>query len=245
MMETMDAALKLFILGVTVSFGPCLAHCSLVILPYIAGTARGWKEGLKAILIFMLVRMTVYGIFGLLAGLIGRAIVGQLIQFEPQMVLVGGGFIAFLGLYIIFNKNELHRCRLTSSKRGATATGDAGETCGSGHRKQNMLASSSRHSSISDGGKGSALLGLFTGVLPCLPLLGVLAFIALYAQDLWQGAFYGMAFGSGKLISPLIPLAMLAGAAPALLRRYNRVLRYFTRLCGVVLLFIGVSLIIF
>lgn len=227
----MDVALKLFILGVTVSFGPCLAHCSLVILPYIAGTAHGWKEGLKSILVFLLVRLAIYGLFGLLAGLIGRAVIIHLLQFEPQMIFIGSGFITFLGLYVIFKKEGLHNCQLTSNKHDGIV--DLGQgLCQRAFRNRN------------DGGKGSALLGLFTGVVPCLPLLGVLTFIALYAQDFWQGAFYGLAFGGGKFISPLIPLSILAGAAPALFGRYNRVFHYFTKLCGFMLLFIGISLLV-
>jgi sulfite exporter TauE/SafE len=92
--------------------------------------------------------------------------------------------------------------------------------------------------------RGSALLGLFAGILPCLPLLGVLTFTALYARDLWEGAFYGLAFGAGKLFSPLIVLGMLAGSAPALLSRYGRAFSYFAKLCGVVLIVIGISLIV-
>ena len=209
----MEEALMLFILGITVSFGPCIAHCSLVILPYIATTTKNWKDGLKAILIFSVARLAIYGALGLLAGLLGRAIIEQLLQFEIEIMIAGGVIIASLGLYIFLRKNETSRCRAAAC----------------GHRA---------------GIKGSALLGLFAGVLPCLPLLGVLTFTALYAQDLWQGAFYGLAFGAGKFFSPLIVLGMLAGSAPALLTRYGRAFSYFTRLCGAVLILIGFSLIV-
>ncbi|MCL0095823.1 sulfite exporter TauE/SafE family protein [Dehalococcoidia bacterium] len=202
--------LKLFILGITVSFGPCIAHCSLVILPYIATTTQNWKGGLRAILTFSIARLAIYGALGLLAGLAGRAIIEHLLQFELQIMVAGGVLIASLGLYIFLRKNE------TSHRRCA-------------HRADI---------------RGSALLGLFAGILPCLPLLGVLTFTALYAQDVWQGAFYGLAFGAGKLFSPLIVLGMLAGSVPALLTRYGRAFSYFTKLCGAVLILIGFSLIV-
>ena len=211
----MEEALMLFILGITVSFGTCIAHCSLVILPYIAATTQSWKGGLKAILTFSVARLAIYGALGLLAGLLGRTIVERLLQFELQIMVVGGVIIASLGLYIFLRKNETSHCRVA--------------TCGSAHRA---------------GIRGPALLGLFAGVLPCLPLLGVLTFTALHAQDVWQGAFYGLAFGAGKLFSPLIVLGILAGSAPAFLSRYGRAFSYFTRLCGVVLIFIGISLIV-
>jgi sulfite exporter TauE/SafE len=211
----MEEVLTLFILGITVSFGPCIAHCALVILPYIAATTQNWKDGLKAILTFSVARLFIYGALGLLAGLLGRAIIEQLLQFEPQIMVAGGILIASLGLYTLLRKNELSHCR--------------GDACRFAQR-----------GSI----RGSALLGLFAGILPCLPLLGVLTFTALYARDLWEGTLYGMAFGAGKLFSPLIVLGILAGSAPALLSRYGRAFSYFTKLCGVVLILIGGSLII-
>lgn len=209
----MEEVLKLFILGITVSFGPCIAHCSAVILPYIATTTRNWKGGLRAILAFSFARLAIYVALGLLAGLLGRVIIEQLLQFELQIMVAGGIIIISLGLYIFLRKNEESYCQAVAC----------------GHRA---------------GTGGSALLGLFAGILPCLPLLGVLTFTALYAQNLWQGAFYGLAFGAGKFFSPLIVLGMLAGSAPALLARYGRAFSYFNRLCGAVLIIIGISLIV-
>jgi sulfite exporter TauE/SafE len=211
----MEEVLKLFILGITVSFGPCIAHCSLVILPYIATTTQNWKGGLRAILAFSVARLAIYGALGLLAGLLGRAIIEQLLRFEFEIMVSGGVIIASLGLYIFLRKNETSPCQAAACE-------------------------SARRAGI----RVPALLGVFAGVVPCLPLLGVLTFTALYAQDLWQGAFYGLSFGAGKLFSPLIVLGILAGSAPALVSRYSRAFSYFTRLCGVVLILIGVSLII-
>jgi sulfite exporter TauE/SafE len=210
----MDEALKLFVLGITVSFGPCVAHCSLVILPYIATTAQDWKGGLKAVVTFSLVRLVVYGALGLLAGLVGQAVIGQLLEFERYIMVAGGALVVALGLYTVLRTREVSPCRDGACQLAPRA-------------------------SI----RGSALLGLVAGALPCLPLLGVLTFTALHAQGLWEGGFYGLAFGSGKLFSPLIVLGVLAGGAPALLSRYGKVWGYFTKLCGIVLIVIGASLI--
>lgn len=207
----MDEVLKLFALGITVSFGPCIAHCSSVILPYIATTTQNWKDGLRAILTFSLARLFIYGALGLLAGLAGRVIIEQLLEFEPQIMVAGGVLITSLGLYIFLRKNKTPRCQTAACEHRA-------------------------------GIRGSAFLGLFAGILPCLPLLGVLTFTALYARDMWQGAFYGSAFGAGKFFSPLIVLGILAGSAPTLLSRHSRAFNYFTKLCGIVLVVIGISL---
>lgn len=211
----MQVAVGLFFLGFSASFGPCIAHCSLLILPHIAGTTTGWREGLRAILAFSFVRMGIYGVMGLLAGLLGRIFIAHLLRFERLIMVFGGLAIACVGMYIICGRRRAHSCRSASHKGVLNA-----------------------------GVKGAALLGLSAGVLPCLPLLGALTYIALHAQDPWQGALYGLSFGMGKLISPLIPLGMLAAGAPALLSRYNRALHYFTKLCGLILLAIGGRLVL-
>lgn len=208
-----QAAVSLFVLGFSASFGPCMTHCSLLILPHIAGTARGWKAGLKAILAFSFVRMAIYTVMGLLSGLLGRIFIEQLMRFERLIMIIGGLVVASIGLYIVFGRKKAGHCRAGS------------------------------HRFVPNGTKGAALLGLCAGVLPCLPLLGTLTYIALHAQHPLQGALYGMAFGMGKVISPLIPLGIMAAATPALFVRYNRVLTGFAKVCGIVLFFIGARLV--
>ena len=91
---------------------------------------------------------------------------------------------------------------------------------------------------------GPVMLGLTVGIMPCLPFLGVLTYIALRATNLWQGAFYGLAFGMGEFISPLIPLGVLASVLPAGLIKNTGVYGFFSRLCGVILFLIGINLIV-
>ncbi len=213
----MSNAIELFIIGITVSFGPCLAICSPVILPYIAATRRGWRQGLAAILIFSFSRLVSYSVLGLLAGLFGGLISIWLRQFDYVIFLIGGMFVSLLGILIIFGKTyQSHLCQKNSN-----------------------------HNFTGKGIKGPIMLGLFAGILPCLPLLAVLSYIALRAADLWQGAFYGMAFGSGKIISPLIPLGVLASILPAKLIKKHKLFTFFSRICGVILLIIGINLIIY
>lgn len=211
----MSTTVELFIIGITVSFGPCLAFCSPVILPYIAATRQGWREGLRTTLLFLFARLVAYCLLGLLAGLFGRLLTEWLRQFGYLVFLVGGLFISLLGLLIIFGGDYHHHfCQ--------------------------VLRSYAVDNSI----KGPILLGLTVGILPCLSLLGVLAYIALQAQNLWQGGFYGFAFGVGKFISPLIPLGILASALPTGLIKNHRIYGFFSRLCGFILFLIGVNLIV-
>jgi len=211
----MSTAIELFIIGITVSFGPCLLFCSPVILPYIAATRKGWREGLGAVLIFLLARLIAYVLLGLLAGLLGELFAERFHQFDYLIFLGGGIFISLLGLFIIFGKDyHYHLCQVL------------------------------RRQIVDNSIKGSIMLGLIAGILPCLPFLGVLAYIALKAEGLWQGAFYGLAFGMGKFISPLIPLGALVSALPAGLIKNQRIYTFFSRLCGFVLFLIGVNLIV-
>lgn len=209
----MSTAIELFIIGITVSFGSCLAFCSPMILPYIAATRRGWKEGLVAILTFSFTRLITYCLLGLLAGLFGRLLTERLHQFDYLIFLGGGLFITLLGLLIILGKEPHHH-----------------------------LCQVLRRHAVDSSVNGPIMLGLFVGILPCLPLLGVLAYIALRTQNLWQGAFYGLAFGMGKFISPLIPLGVLASALPERLIKNHRIYGLFSRLCGVILFLIGIGL---
>ncbi len=212
--NNMSTAIELFIIGITVSFGPCLAFHSPVILPYIAATRKGWREGLKAILIFLLTRLFVYILLGLLAALLGGLLTRVLHQFGYLVFLIGGLFISLLGLLIIFGKDPRH-----------------------------YFCQALRKQIVDNSSRGPILLGLT--ILPCLPLLAVLSYIALEAQNLWQGAFYGLAFGMGKFISPLIPLSVLASVLPAGLIKNSGVYGFFSRLCGLILFFIGVNLVVF
>lgn len=219
----MSIPIELFIIGMTVSFGPCLLFCSPVILPYIAATRKGWREGLGAVLIFLLARLVAYVLLGLLAGLLGGLLTKLLHRFGYLVFLFGGLFISLVGLLIIFGKEPFHHPRLP---------GCSGQVC-------QIL----RRQVVDSRIKGPAILGLTIGVLPCLPLLGVLAYITLKAQNLWQGAFYGLAFGMGKFISPLILLGILASTLPAGLIKSHRIYGFFSRICGFILFLIGVNLI--
>lgn len=210
----MKEVFELFIIGMTVSLGPCLAFCSPVILPYIAATRKGFKEGLSAILIFSFTRLIVYCILGLLAVSLGRILIQWFQRFGYWVSLSGGLFISLVGLVIIFKGSYSHYfCQLLGKQF-----------------LDNHL-------------KGPLLLGLTVGILPCLPILGVLAYIALKAQSLWQGFLFGLAFGAGKFISPLIPLGVLASSLPVGLIKNQRIYNFFSRLCGIILFLIGVNLI--
>ena len=209
----MSTTIEFFIIGISVSFGPCLAFCSPLILPYIAATRRGWKEGLVAILTFSFAQLVIYVLLGLLAAQLGNLLTEWLHQFEYIFFIVGGLFISLIGFLIILGKDYHHH-----------------------------LCQALRRHTLDNNLKGPIMFGLIVGILPCLPLLGVLAYIALKTQNLWQGAFYGLIFGIGKLISPIILLGVLSSTLPERLIKNNKVYNLFSRICGFILFFIGVNI---
>jgi thiol:disulfide interchange protein DsbD len=52
--------------------------------------------------------------------------------------------------------------------------------------------------------------GMFIGLSPCAPLLGVLS-LAILSQSAIQGLLMGLSFGIGTLLSPMLLLGLFAG----------------------------------
>ncbi len=211
----MKISLELFLLGFTTSFGPCLVFCGPIIFPYIACTKKGWKEGLFTIMLFSLSRLNFYTFFGLVVGMVGIFVVNILHQHIKLLFILGGIFISFLGVLIVFNQNPQHYlCQLISKKHLTNKYSDA------------------------------ILLGLVVSALPCLPVLGVFSYIALESKNLFQGAIWGFSFGMGKLLSPLILFGALSGEVSRKLLHSPRTYNIFKFFCGLLLFLIGAQLII-
>lgn len=88
------------------------------------------------------------------------------------------------------------------------------------------------------------LLGIMIGLAPCLPLFGVLTYIAFNSQNFLHGAFLGLTFGMGALISPLILIGPLAGGTATLLLKKPLVYKIFGYLCGLILIYLGIGMVI-
>ncbi len=211
----MSPAFELFILGITVSSGHCLLFCSPLILPYIAATKKGWGDGILAMLSFSLGHLVMSILWGGLAGLLGNLLVLRVHQFDHIVFLGGGLFISLVGILIILSEERLHPfCQVL--KRGTIETRF----------------------------KGPLILGLILGSLPCLSLSGVLACITLKAQGFYHGLFLGLAFGVGRVFSPLIFLGVLASGLPQGLIKSPKAKTLFGKACGLILLLVGVHLIL-
>lgn len=207
----------MFITGVALSWGPCLSFCAPILLPYIAATQKGWLGGLKISLTFSLARIVPYVILSLISATLGQFLIRRFYESQQGLVIyiVVGVFISLLGIIIVIGRSaHLHFC--LPFKKIDSETGV----------------------------KEMILLGLMVGFAPCLPLLGVLAYIAFNSQNFLQGVFLGLTFGAGTLISPLILFGLLTGETARLLLKRPLVYKIFSRICGLILMYLGISMVI-
>ncbi len=210
-------SLRILATGFTVGFGPCLAFCAPIVLPIIATTADNHRQGLTAALVFSLGRALSYIFLGLLAGWSIRLL--DPVLNEPGWKLFfslasGSLLLLFGGLILLGKDTSLRYCR-------------------------------NFHKYFVDKRQPSMfILGILIGFTPCLPLLGILTYIANRAANAWQGAVMGASFGLGTLVSPLLLAGMLAGAVPGKLDRLARIQKLFNQLCALLLILWGILLLL-
>ncbi len=211
----MEEHTALFFTGLTMGVGPCLAFCAPILLPYIAGSKRSWLGGLKDVLIFSASRVVIYGLLGLLASSVGYFLIEVISSSSLNLVkyLGAGIFVSILGIIMTLGRTRLPFCHIF-------------------HRE-----------TIERSTKSMILLGILIGVSPCLPLLGALTTIAGLAKGPLVGAFWGLSFGLGTVISPLIILALVAGGLGKLLSLKPILHQVASRICGLFLIYFGIRLI--
>jgi sulfite exporter TauE/SafE len=90
----------------------------------------------------------------------------------------------------------------------------------------------------------SFLLGVFIGLTPCAPLIGILTYIACKSDNVFYGFFNGFVFGSGTFFSPLIFLGLFSGFFSSYISKTGRFFLIFKIIANVVLIYFGLKLII-
>lgn len=88
------------------------------------------------------------------------------------------------------------------------------------------------------------IFGIAIGLIPCLPFLSALSYIGLVSRK-WPDSFiYSLIFGLGTAVSPLFILSIFTGLIPRILREKNRAYNIFNSLCGLIISFLGLRLIL-
>ena len=214
----MSVAIELFTAGLVLGASQCVISCVPMLALYVAGTREGWREGLKATLVFSFSRLFAYVLLGLVAGFSGMLLADFLQNPGVDLYLwtSAGAFISLLGVLVIIGREpRFHLCRALSQH------------------------------TVNDSTKSMALLGFIVGVAPCAPLLGILTYIAFSVKDSLLGAVYAFCFGVGTtIITPIVLLGVLSSVVPRLLFKNPKFLDIFRRSCGLLLLFFGARLIV-
>ena len=171
-----------FMQGILVGSGPCFLTCAPLVLPLIAGTTRGRRAGLEAVLVFGSARVAIYTLLAGLAGYLGadlfRLFYSQ--TWALALRLAAGLFIILIGGLML-----------------------------AGRQFTNPLCVFLQKQTLKHKYKSLIVLGLIVALAPCLPLIAVLTEIMFAAEKLYQGWLYGLSFGLGTLISPLLVLGAL------------------------------------
>jgi len=207
--------LNLFLAGLLFGSGPCLASCGPILISYIAATKKNIFKGLLTYILFSLARISVYLLLALLIFFLGKFTLERLSgDYSKYIFIIGGSFIVLVGLLTALGKSlEIKPLKFL-------------------------------HKNILEHDKKSILIiGLVIGLIPCAPLLGIIAYVGLVSKSWAQSLIYGFSFGLGTFMSPLILLAILAGIIPQWLqdKQYYYIFRF---ICGIIIIFLGLELII-
>ena len=208
---------SLFITGFVLGYGPCLLSCGPLLVSYISATQTGPGRGLKIYFIFSVTRIIVYAALGILAGLFGQWVIQHFFESSwlRWIFAVFGLFLAVLGISFL-------------RKKGTPMAGACHGWFG-------------RY--LKNGEPNAVLFSLLISLSPCLPLLGVLGYIALISDTWLKGLVLMTVFGLGTAVSPLIIFCAAAGWLARLSRRFEFWFLILRVLCAGVLVFLGVQLI--
>jgi len=207
-----ELAKELFVTGFTLGWGPCLAYCGAILVPYLAGTKTSWIEGLKGSIVLSAGRLAAYVLLGAVAGLSGRIIsyLYYIGNFRFYVRLLAGAVVLVLGISTMAGKGRM------------------GNFC-------KALRERDRVSLLS--------LGFLIGLSPCAPLMGVLTYLILKCNTVLDGIVYGLAFGIGTTLSPIVILGTVSGILPTKIFVSPKIYLWFQRICGAIIIYFAFRLI--
>jgi sulfite exporter TauE/SafE len=210
--------LNMFFTGFLFGAGPCMASCGPVLIAYIAGTKNNIVKALTGYALFSLGRISVYLALSLAIFYVGSLSVARIsADYSWLIYKAGGSLIVLIGLFMALGKKIAYPRFFNSLGQG--------------------LLEKNR--------KSVTILGLVIGMLPCAPLLAVFSYIALAAKSAPQSLVYSLSFGIGTVFSPLILLILVSGALSRFINKKEEIYRrVFGFICGSVLIFLGLQLIL-
>jgi len=207
---------SLFLLGLTFGSGACIASCGPLLISYLIGTEKNIGKSITSYILFSCARIAVYVILSLCVFLVGRFVIMRFVaDISRYLVVAGGALIMVMGVLVAMGKE----------KRFAF--------CGVLHKKL-----------IEHDAKSVLMMGLVIGLLPCAPLIALFSYVGLVSKTWAQSLAYSLSFGLGTAVSPLIFLAVFAGAMPKFLdARGQAIVRAVRYICASIIIILGLQLI--
>jgi thiol:disulfide interchange protein DsbD len=205
-----------FLLGLSFGMGPCLASCGPLLISYAAGTNSNSAKSLWIYILFSLSRIFVYLALGVSIFMFGQMFVGYALEsYSRYFYIFGGIFLILVGFLIILGRDLNYKfCK----------------------KMQSFFLQNDTKTVIT--------LGLIIGIVPCAPFVSVLSYIGLVSKTWLDSLTYSLSFGLGTLVSPLLLLLFFAGLIPKIIIQRARFNRIFNSICGLIIIFLGVKLII-
>jgi sulfite exporter TauE/SafE len=211
----MNIAASLFLLGLSFGAGPCMVSCGPVLVSYFAAAGARPFENLKGYLVFCLGRMAAYALLSQAIFFIGKLATQTFLESVSRYIYLAGGiFVCALGaMFVVGWHAESRVCAFLQRYHAARG-------------KNNLF-----------------VLGLIIGMVPCGPLIVLLASSALLAGNWGMSLAYCFIFGLGSTLSPLLLISLFAGGVSSYLKArsafWQRLLNY---LCGAIMIFLGIQL---
>jgi thiol:disulfide interchange protein DsbD len=176
----------LWLLGVSMGLTACTVTCLPFMGTWALGRASGQREAYLHTGAFLAGRVTTYTLLAALAGTVGAGLAQGLGSTLGNLVI--GGASIFAGLWLLARPAGRSRGAVTQVLTFAPTT-----------PRRNTADS-----------LPPLFLGAALSLTPCTPLASLLA-LAAQADSAAQGASYGLAFGLGATLTPILVLVPLAG----------------------------------
>ncbi|MDR1995614.1 sulfite exporter TauE/SafE family protein [Azonexus sp.] len=206
-----------WLLGASMGLTACAASCLPFIGTWALGRAGGDSEAFRHTLSFLTGRVLAYTLLALVAGMAGLSLARALGGIWGSLAIGGTSILA--GLWLLVGK------RSAGCSKPSTST----QTIRWGRPRD---------------ATPPFLMGAALALTPCTPLTSLLA-VAAQAEDPLRGASFGLVFGIGATVTPILLLVPLAGRLGMALREERDWLTpWLMRAAGLVLILLGLRRII-
>ena len=175
---------QVFVMGITMGFTACLLTCAPLMSAYVIGTKSSWHDAFKQTILFSAGKLLGYMSLGAVSGFSGK----MLERIERYIFQDNYVYYSELLIGISFIILAVY---LALKK-------DKVHSDGCKIRKHGW-------------DKGLLVIGFLIGISPCPPLIIMYTTISLLTRTIVEGTLYGLIFGLGNFVSPLLLVGPLTG----------------------------------